>query len=160
MSGRALVIPPEVLAEVYRHAREAFPAECCGWIAGPKDGDRAVRARRCHNAYQPDAHPTAPDRTAETAYVIAGDELLELHRELDGAHPPRVIYHSHPNGRAYLSETDRKVATDPWGEGPMIPAQQLVVGIDAQRVVEAKLFAWDEAARGFVLVATLPGMEL
>jgi proteasome lid subunit RPN8/RPN11 len=162
MSGRPrpLAILPDVLAEVYRHAREAFPNECCGWIAGPKDGDAAIKARRCRNAYQPEAHPTAPDRTAETAYVIAGDELLELHRELDGAMPPRVIYHSHPNGRAYLSDTDRKVATDPWGEGPMVPAQQLVVGIDAQRVVEAKLFAWDEADKAFVEVASLPGMRV
>ena len=161
MSGRPapLVIPAEILAEVYRHARRAFPAECCGWLAGPRGGVAVTRARPCTNAYQPAAHPTAGDRSVETAYVIAGDELLELHRELDGPSPPRVIYHSHPNGRAYFSETDREVASDPWGGGPMIPVQQLVVGIDAERVVEAKLFAWDDDARGFVEIARLAGMD-
>jgi proteasome lid subunit RPN8/RPN11 len=154
MSGeRALEIPDEVLAEVYAHARAAFPAECCGWLAGPRGASRVTRARRCHNAYEPSAHPTAGDRTAETAYVIAGDDLLTLSRELDGPEPPRVIYHSHPNGRAYFSDTDRRVAADPWGEGPMLPVQQLVVGIDAERVVEAAMFAWDADAGGFVEIA-------
>src|SRR5262245_15031174 len=108
MSGRPtpIAIPEDVLVEVYRHARETFPHECCGWLVGRRDGPAAVRARRCANVYDPTAHPTAPDRTAETAYVIGGDELLELHRELEVPMPPRVIYHSHPNGRAYLSETD------------------------------------------------------
>ena len=163
MSGDAttpVAIPTELLAEVYRHARAAFPAECCGWLAGPKGGGAATRVRPCENAYDPSAHPSAPDRTAETAYVIAGAELLELGRTLDGPEPPLVIYHSHPNGRAYFSATDRAVAIDPWGDGPMYPVQQLVVGIDASRVVEAKLFAWDAAARDFVALAELPGANL
>jgi proteasome lid subunit RPN8/RPN11 len=149
----ALAIPADVLAEVYAHARAAFPAECCGWLAGPRAAAAVTRARPCTNAYDPAAHPTADDRTAETAYVISGDDLITLSRELDGAEPPRVIYHSHPNGRAYFSETDRRVATDPWGDGPMLPVQQLVVGIDAERVVEAAMFAWDDGAGGFVEIA-------
>jgi proteasome lid subunit RPN8/RPN11 len=148
-----LQIPQHVLTEIYAHARETFPAECCGWIAGPRSGTEVTRVRRCANAYDPATHPTANDRSAETAYVIDGEDLLTLSRALDGDEPPRVLYHSHPNGRAYFSETDRRVATDPWGEGPMLPVQQLVVGIDAERVVEAALFAWDDAVRGFVEVS-------
>lgn len=159
MSGSSapLAVPEAILAEVFSHAREAFPAECCGWLAGPRGGAAVTRVRRCHNAYAPDEHPTAGDRTAETAYVIGGADLLALCRELDGDEPPRAIYHSHPNGRAYFSETDRRVATDPWGEGPVYPVAQLVVGIDAVRIVEAKLFAWSAAAGGFVEVATFAG---
>jgi proteasome lid subunit RPN8/RPN11 len=149
----ALVIPDALLTEIYSHARSTFPAECCGWLAGPRDADAVTRVRPCHNAYDPAAHPTASDRSAETAYVIAGDDLLALSRELDGAEPPRVLYHSHPNGRAYFSDTDRRVATSPWGDGPTLPVQQLVVGIDATRVVEAAMFAWDEGAEGFVEIA-------
>jgi proteasome lid subunit RPN8/RPN11 len=63
-----------------------------------------------------------------------------------------VIYHSHPNGRAYFSATDRAVATDPWGEGPMMPVQQLVVGVLAEGPVEWALFAWDDDTAGFVEV--------
>ncbi len=152
-----LRIPADVLAEVYAHARAEFPAECCGWLAGPRADGAVTRVRRCKNAYDPDANAsgqgTISGRTTETAYVIAGDDLLALSRELDGAEPPRVIYHSHPNGRAYFSDTDRRVATDPWGDGPMLPVQQLIVGLDAERVVEAALFAWDEGSGGFVEIA-------
>ena len=42
----------------------------------------------------------------------------------------------------------------------MYPVQQLVVGIDDQRVTEAKLFAWDSAARRFVEIATFAGETL
>ena len=156
---RPIGIPPALLAEVYRHARAAFPAECCGWLLGPRGGAAVTRVRPCVNAYDaaPAEHPTAPDRSAETAYVIAGADLIELSRSLDGPEPPRVIYHSHPNGRAYFSDTDRQVAADPWGEGPAYPVQQLVVGLDAVRVVEAGLFAWDDGARGFVEVARWDG---
>ena len=153
-------IPKDVLNEIYRHAREEFPNECCGWLRGPRGGEEVARVRRATNAYNPATHPTASDRTAESAYVIYGDDLLELNRTLDEEEPPLVIYHSHPNGRAYFSETDRRVATDPWGDGPAYPVKQLVVGIDANRVVEARLFEWDDSEKGFVAVAEFPGAEI
>ena len=153
-------IPNDVLQEIYGHARDEFPNECCGWLTGPRDGEEAARVRRATNAYAPGTHPTASDRTAETAYVIDGDDLLELNRTLDGEEPPLVIYHSHPNGRAYFSETDRRVATDPWGDGPAYPVKQLVVGIDANRVVEARLFEWDDSVKRFEPVAEFPGAEI
>ena len=153
-------IPESVLEEIYRHAREEFPNECCGWLTGPRDGDAVERVRRAENAYDPATHPTASDRTAESAYVIDGDDLLELNRTLDGDEPPLVIYHSHPNGRAYFSETDRRVATDPWGDGPAYPVKQLVVGIDGERVAEARLFEWDDSEKEFVPVDEFPGAEI
>lgn len=153
-------IPEEILTEIYRHAREEFSNECCGWLTGPRDGDEVARVRRAANAYNPATHPTASDRTAESAYVIDGDDLLELNRTLDDAEPPLVIYHSHPNGRAYFSETDRRVATNPWGDGPAYPVRQLVVGIDSNRVVEARLFEWGDSVKGFVAVSEFPGAEI
>jgi proteasome lid subunit RPN8/RPN11 len=154
----AIPIPRPLLEAVYREARAAFPAECCGWLTGPRDQpDRVDAHRPCHNAQATGTHPVAAERDAESAYVIAGDDLLALSRSFDGAQPARIIYHSHPNGRAYLSAVDREVATSPWGDGPTYPVQQLVVGIDAQRVVEAALFAWCEDSGGFVEVARHPG---
>jgi len=142
MSGSPIRIPDEVMAVVHAEARRAFPAECCGFLVGPKGGDHVTRARPCKNATGAE-HPTAPERGAETAYVIAGEDLLALARSLDGPEPARIIYHSHPNGRAYFSATDQAVARDPWGDGPMYPVQQLVVGVDAGGVTEARLFDWD-----------------
>jgi proteasome lid subunit RPN8/RPN11 len=155
MSERAIDIPAAVLAAVYAEARRAFPAECCGWLSGARP-DAVDALRPCTNA-QGDAHPTAPERGAETAYVIDGEDLLALAESFDGPAPARVIYHSHPNGRAYFSDTDRRVATSPWGGGPTWPVQQLVVGVTAERVTEAALFAWSDAAGDFVEIARIPG---
>jgi proteasome lid subunit RPN8/RPN11 len=150
MSGKPVAIPRAVLEEVYAHARRAFPAECCGFLVGPRGGDAVTRARPCVNAQAEGEHPTASERGAETAYVIAGEDLLALARSFDGPEPARVIYHSHPNGRAYFSATDREVALGPWGDGPVYPVQQLVVGLTRDGVVEAKLFDWDEERADFV----------
>ena len=159
-SPLALNIPREVLADIYREARNAYPAECCGWLSGPREGSAVTAVRRCENAQASGTHPTEADRSAETAYVITGSDLLALNHSLDSEMPAQVIYHSHPNGRAYLSPTDREVATSPWGDGPAYPVQQLVVGIDNLRVVEAALFAWSDAEPGFVEVARYEGADI
>ncbi|MBV8756095.1 MAG: Mov34/MPN/PAD-1 family protein [Deltaproteobacteria bacterium] len=116
-------IPEALLAEIYAHAREAFPLECCGYIAG----DRVVR---CTNL---DASPTS--------FAIGGRELFDFARSFDGPAPACVLYHSHTNGRAYISATDRAQAGG-------YPVQQLVVGVTAEGITEAALF--DE---GFVELA-------
>ena len=155
-----LEIPPQILAEVYREARKAFPFECCGWLAGPADGSAVESVRSCENAQDSGTHPTKAERGAETAYVITGSDLLSLNQSLDGDTPAKVIYHSHPNGQAYFSPTDREVATSPWGDGPAYPVQQLVVGITEARVEEAALFAWSDEEEGFVQVASYSGAEV
>ena len=153
-------IPRKILEEVYREARRSFPAECCGWLAGPVDGREVSTVRQCANAQDSGTHPTTPDRGAETAYVITGDDLLTLNRSFDTDLPAQVIYHSHPNGQAYLSPTDREVATSPWGDGPAYPVQQLVVGLDQHRVVEAALYAWSDEDEGFVEIARYEGAAI
>jgi proteasome lid subunit RPN8/RPN11 len=156
-TAQPLEIPAAIMTRVFREARQAFPAECCGWLTGPAGGAAVTGVRPCANAQEQGDHPTAAERTAETAYVIAGDDLLAFNRAFRDAEPPRIIYHSHPNGRAYFSATDQQVATSPWGDGPAYDVQQLVVGIDRQRVVEAALFAWSDAAGAFVEIARFPG---
>ena len=155
-----LEIPAEILAEVYREARKAFPFECCGWLSGAADGAVVDAVRSCENAQDSGTHPTQADRTAERAYVITGSDLLDLNQSLDGETPAKVIYHSHPNGGAYFSPTDREVATSPWGDGPAYPVQQLVVGITEARVESAALFAWSDEESGFVEVARYAGGEI
>ena len=110
--------------------------------------------------YNQKNHPVVNNRTLETAYVISPEDLLELNNQFDSSVPPLVIYHSHPNGQAYLSETDRIVATDPWGEGPSYPVQQLVIGINSEEVVEAKLFDWNVSELKFIEVNIFSGMKI
>ena len=155
-----LAIPQHILDEVFREARASFPHECCGWLVGARDGAEVSAVRRCDNVQEAGGHPIASERGAETAYVFSASDLLELNRTLDGDTPPRIIYHSHPNGQAYFSPTDRQVAQDPWGEGPAYPVQQLVIGIDGERVVEAALFDWSDEAGEFVEIARFPGASV
>lgn len=158
--GGSSIIPQESLVDIYRHARAEYPYECCGWIAGDRDGEGVSDIRPCVNMQAQGNHPTAPGRTAETAYVFGQEDLLDLARSFDSDKPAKIIYHSHPNGRAYLSETDRSVARSPWGDGPAYPVQQLVIGLDERRVVEAALFEWSNDAKEFVEVTRFEGAAI
>ena len=155
-----LEIPRSILEEVYQEARKSFPYECCGWLGGARGSLTASTVRPCVNAQALETHPTVTDRTAETAYVIAGQDLMALNHSLDSDMPARIIYHSHPNGRAYFSPTDQEVATSPWDKAPVYPVQQLVVGIDTDRVVEAALYAWSDEQSCFIEVARYDGTTI
>lgn len=144
-------IPHHVLALVYEHARATFPDECCGYLVGPRFGAAVETAVPCRNAQEDGAHPTQPDRGADSGFVIAGEELFAFARSFRGDRPARIIYHSHTNGRAYFSDVDREVAVGP--AGPHYPVQHLVVGLTAERLTEAAQFAWSEEAHDFVEVA-------
>jgi len=153
-------IGPDILEEIYREARNSFPAECCGWLSGVRGGARVSLVCSCINDQASGNHPTVAERSSEAAYVLTGEDLLALDRSLDSEEPALVIYHSHPNGRAYLSDTDRQVATSPWGDEPAYPVQQVVIGINEQRVVEAAHFAWSEEEKGFVEIARYAGADI
>jgi proteasome lid subunit RPN8/RPN11 len=121
-------ISRDLLREVARHARACFPEECCGYLT-------AETIVRCTNAQASGLHPTTPERGPETGFVIAGAELFAFARSFDGPAPARVVYHSHTNGRAYLSEVDRDVV-----QLAGYSVQQLVVGVTEDAVTEAALF--------------------
>ncbi len=155
-----LGIPRHILEQIYRQAREIFPEECCGWLAGAPDGQGVTIVRTCENVQAAGNHPIAADRPAEAAYVFKAEDLLELSRSFDTDTPARIIYHSHPNGMAYLSDVDRSVATSPWGGEPAFPVQQLVIGIDSAAVREAALFAWSPEEDGFIQIARFDGAKI
>ncbi len=155
-----LEVPRHILEEIYRHARREYPNECCGWLAGDKDGSSVTTVRACVNVQAQGNHPSAPSRTAEKAYVFDAQDLFELDHSLKSDTPARIIYHSHPNGcAAYLSVTDRNVAA-PWGDGPAYPVQQLVIGIDAHRVVDSALYDWSDSEADFIEIARFDGAKI
>jgi proteasome lid subunit RPN8/RPN11 len=131
------MVSEAVLRAVAAHAVRCFPAECCGYVT-----DAGVV--ECTNAQATGVHPTAPERGAETGFVIAGAELFAFARSFDGPAAARVVYHSHTNGRAYFSEVDREVA-----RGAGYPVHHLVIGVDGSGPTEAALFdgAFVEIAR-------------
>lgn len=151
-----IAIPPEVLAAVYGHALAAFPDECCGYLVGVTPGavDAAVACRNAVADAGAAITPELASRRADTGFVIAGDELFRFARAFDGDRPPRIVYHSHTNGRAYFSAIDRKMAA-----GPAYPVQHLVVGIvdrdrdRAPSVTQVAQFAWSDTERDYVEIA-------
>jgi proteasome lid subunit RPN8/RPN11 len=146
-----IAIPDALRAQIYAHARAAFPAECCGYLTGPAaaaDTGAVDAVVACRNAQPDGEHPTHPHRGAEAGFVIAGAELLAFARSFDGPRPARVVYHSHPNGRAYFSAVDQDLA-----RGPAYPVQHLVVGVTGHGVTEAAQLAWSPAAGAYVEVA-------
>jgi proteasome lid subunit RPN8/RPN11 len=138
---RPLIIGRDVLAAVAAHARAAFPRECCGYLVGDRDTRVVDAAVACANA--------AP---AADEYAIDGGELLAFARTFDSPRPALVVYHSHPNGRAYFSPRDRATALLD-GTAPTYPVQHLVIGVNANGCSEAALFAWRAGERELVEVA-------
>ena len=159
-SPTPVTIPRELLLAAFSEARAAFPEESCGWMTGDAGQDSVDQIRPCENVQALGGHPIAAGRPAETAYVFKAEDLLELARIMDTDRPAKLIYHSHPNGMAYLSDTDRTVATDDWGEGPSFDVQQLVVGIDGEAAREAALYAWSDDESAFVEIARYEGADV
>lgn len=160
MTALAVVAVPDALrANVERRACAAFPDECCGYLVGPAMGTSVDEVVACRNAQGDGLHPTAPQRSAETGFVIAGDELFAFARSFDSARPARIVYHSHPNGRAYFSALDREVARQSG-----YPVQHLVVGVSlrgvAPAVTEIAQFALDADADDFIEVFRWPAPML
>lgn len=89
-----MVIPPSILADMFCHAREEAPRECCGLLVGT--GDAVVRHVRARNA-EPGA----------TRYLIDPQDHFHAIRQAraDGLD---VIgaYHSHPATAPVPSATD------------------------------------------------------
>ena len=77
-----LNVPRSSLEEIFANARESFPNERCGWLTGKKDSYIANGVRRAVNAYDTKIHPTAKDRTPQTAFVIS--DKPEFGRRLSG----------------------------------------------------------------------------
>ena len=97
-----LDIAPRVAREVFTHALDEAPHECCGVLIGP-DTAHATEAVRAENVHE----------NPRTEYEIDPEVLFEAVERTEGT-PVEIVgfYHSHPRGYASFSETD--VARGSW----------------------------------------------
>jgi proteasome lid subunit RPN8/RPN11 len=151
-----ITIPPDLRAALYDHATTTFPDECCGYLRGPASGATVDELVRCRNALAPaggdggsGSVPDLADRGPRDGFALDGPDLFAFARTLASPRPARILYHSHPTGRAYLSDLDRRLAAGPGG--PVYPVQHLVLGVGAGGVAEVAQFGWDGA--GFAELA-------
>jgi proteasome lid subunit RPN8/RPN11 len=99
-------VPEPVLADVLEHARGGQPYEICGILAGDAGGPRRVEeVFRTENVHD----------NPRTEYLIDPDEQLDVILAIEDELGLDVVgfYHSHPEGPAHLSSTDRERASWP-----------------------------------------------
>ena len=113
---KALMIPRPVRHAIVSHARQDRPFECCGFLIG-------ASARVMF------AMPMANVEKSRVRYRIDDRAHIELRRVLRGVRPALSIlgvYHSHPAGDAWPSETDLAEALYPeW--------MYVIVGLEGRR---------------------------
>lgn len=124
-----LRLPSTLLDQIRRHGESAYPAECCGALAGEVDGavKEVVRLAPAVNRRTDDPH----------RYLIAPDDLRRLERELGAAGLEIVgYYHSHPDHPAVPSAFDTEHAW-PW-------YSYLIVRVDGGRAADAASWVLDD----------------
>lgn len=147
-----LRIPKDVLAEIEAHARECYPSESCGFVAGPSDDarliDEAIRETNeadKYHALDPERFP----RTSRTYFKINELRAARLFEEGERAgRPIKVIYHSHTDAGAYFSEED--AATFAANGQLMWPCAFLVVSVVDGEVRDRKLWIHQEGTNTFI----------
>lgn len=130
------------LADIFAHARETSPAECCGLIGGAENGS-ARNTYRLRNV-APDSH---------VSYEVAPEELFAAQREMrQRGEQLLAIYHSHPRATEPTpSETDVRLAYYP-------AAVYLIVGL-ASPEPTLRAFRISEAERRWEQVEYAVGDE-
>jgi proteasome lid subunit RPN8/RPN11 len=120
----------ELLQEIRRHGEGAYPAECCGAMAGRLDGSgikEVVRLAPAVNRRTDDPH----------RYLIAPEDLRRLEAELQAEGLEIVgYYHSHPDHPAVPSGFDTEHAW-PW-------YSYLIVRVERGRGLEAASWTLDD----------------
>lgn len=108
-----IILQTSHLNDIFAHAREMEPAECCGLIGGAENG-RASSIYRLRNVAA----------NNQVSYEVAPEELFAAQREMRQSGEELVgIYHSHPRASdPEPSETDVRLAYYP-------SATYLIIGL-------------------------------
>lgn len=135
-----VVLPTSVLNEIFAHAREVTPEECCGLITGGDDAryQHVVRCRNDMTLWHRRDSETYPRDGTQGFYMNEQDYLRA--DEAASARGERVtcVYHSHVECGAYFSEMDQDFASQELF--PFPDADHLVVAVTAGKVVDQVLF--------------------
>lgn len=137
-----VVIAGRILNEIYSHALESHPEECCGLLTGEGVG-RFDAIHRCRNEMtrlhrqDPVVHP----RGGERAFHMNEFDYLRVQRDAEAA-GARVtgVYHSHVGAGAYFSEDDQESALQELYPFPKV--DHIVISVIDRAVREVAAFRW------------------
>ncbi|MGD2113766.1 MAG: M67 family metallopeptidase [Acidobacteriota bacterium] len=131
-----LSISARHLHAVERHAAEAYPEECCGFLVGRVEEERGAAAGGAGAGDLIRVHRVLPTRNEQksdpcSGYLIAPETVLAARREARSLGLEVVgYYHSHPDRPAEPSPTDRETAWDDMSY--LIVAVEKGVPVDAR----------------------------
>ena len=113
------------LSNIVSYAQKAYPNECCGFVM---ESGATFPARNVIETLQNQS------LTSRNAFLIDGESW-----EIASSHTSHItcIYHSHTNGDADMSETDKHTLRWP-------NLYYVVVGLIDTNPTSAKLFWWEE----------------
>ena len=143
-------VPGRILNELYAHAIETLPEECCGLIVGT-DGDRFRRLHRCRNdmTKKHRENPAEFPRDGTRAFYMSELDYMRVHEEAEAAgENVTVVYHSHVGAGAYLSEMDLAFAEH--ALFPFPQAAQIVLAVWDRSIAAAGIFERDAKSGRFM----------
>ena len=137
-----LVITRDALDAIEAHAREAYPSECCGFLAGPASDPRRLDAPTREVNEADKYHRLDPERFPRTSRTYFKINELRAARGFEAAaaagQPIKVIYHSHCDAGAYFSAEDAATFA---AEGQLMwPCAFVVVSVVGGEVKDKKLW--------------------
>ena len=135
-----VLIPAAVLNEVFAHARESEPEECCGLITGD-DQEPYRHVVRCRNdmTQKHRRDPVDFPRDGREGFYMNELDYLRAEDDAEGrGERITCVYHSHVEAGAYFSEMDQDFAAQPLF--PFPEADHLVVAVIGAKVVEQAVF--------------------
>ncbi len=146
-------LPNNILKEVYDHAEQEYPSECCGWILKELNGNYNYIASQNlqdkYHKFDPNAYP----RTSKDAFLM---NTLKLSKDIEQTQKRGgslyCIVHSHIHVGAYFSKEDKKQMAEPDRSKTIYPSEfYLVVNVnEAGKVDQNAVFYFDQIAKDFL----------
>lgn len=121
-------VPKSIINEVLAHAKEGYPYEVCGLMAGK--GGVVARVFRMTNVDE-----------SSVSYMMDPSEQFKALKEMrvEGLEL-MAIYHSHPTSPAYPSQTDVRLAFYPEASYIIVSLQKVSApDIKGYRIVDEKI---------------------
>lgn len=115
-----ITITEQIADQLFEHARQAAPNECCGVLAGKDSGHKTQITSR-YSA-------TNIAEASEREYHIDPEELIGIINRIEQTSQSVIgFYHSHPTGPCSPSETDHQQAA--W-----VDHLYVIVSLDPERI--------------------------
>jgi len=138
------------IKEIYQHALETYPDECCGIVTGSDDEQTAHLCRNIQDrlhAEDPGKYPG----DARTAYAVERNEAEKIFAEANEQGKGVIaFFHSHAEHDAYFSDMDKE-AQSVFGEPEFPEALHVVISVKDRKLNDIKYFRWDKDKKDFIL---------